>query len=95
MDGRDVLLGAADYLEEHGWCRRRYQHGARRCVDRALWEVSGAQWSRGNHTAYRAATGRLDRLVGDRVSWNDNKAKNCREVVAVLRRAAEEPSSRA
>jgi hypothetical protein len=87
MTPQEVLSGAADLIEEHGWVRGEYggeEHGF--CAMGAI-----LYRSHGYALAYNRARQRLMRELvhsGSIVFWNDNVAKSKDEVVETLRRVA-------
>jgi len=83
----EVLLDAADYIVQHGWCQGLFEGaGGQVCAIGALRNVSDEQeWA-------WAAAERLSEHVGyHRIpEWNDSPARNQHQVIAALRAAARE-----
>lgn len=90
MTPREVLLAAADYLEEHGWVPRRVctvgnspDVGQVRCM---CCTVDKIAWSDGKHAGgYAELTDHLGIGIGD---WENKPGRTAAEVVAALREAA-------
>ena len=82
----DVLLAAADYIEQHGWCQfyTRDDQGAV-CGFGAIFNCSNPPI--GGHTLL--AVDRMQRRLGMSISaWNDMPGRTKDEVVAALRAAS-------
>ena len=75
-----VLLDAADYIEEYGWCQYRWQDGEKVCALSAISVTAGRNLE---------AIGRLRKFLGGRIdTWNDTVGRTKDEVVAALRACA-------
>lgn len=79
-----MLLRAADYIEEHGWCQHKLKDDEGRvCLLGAIWKVDGEGLN---------FMPRVDRAAGvdagGLISWNNALGRTKQEVVDVLRRAA-------
>jgi hypothetical protein len=100
MSPSDVLNQAADLIERTGWCQGAYgrdeyglEQGASSvscisfCALGALRRISGNQFD-----ARVGACKRLRRLIGGGSidKWNDASGRTKKEVIATLRRAAQE-----
>jgi hypothetical protein len=86
-----VLLGAADYIERHGWCQRSSQDsGGAVCAAWALTIAAGHDLSVSLEAGHR-----LLRLTGGRTvpAWNDASGRTKAEVVETLRSAAFAPGA--
>jgi hypothetical protein len=83
----EIILGAIERLERHGWCQGRSIHGAERCVFGA---IRGAAWSFGGDWS-GATCRRFERANGitqDEIAyWNDEPERTKEEVIEALRRA--------
>lgn len=85
---KDVLLRAADLIEERGWTRGAAERRGRVCALKAV-ELAATE---GGVSLWPAAS-HLDRLLDEAgrltvLSWNDGVAKSRQEVVRTLRAAA-------
>jgi hypothetical protein len=98
MTLREILLGAAEELEQHGWCRRMYCDGQnRRCVIGAICWVGSDHRKTFDfdiHESIRTAIIAVKHVaLGPRAlqslsDWNDHSTAE--QVIATLRRAADE-----
>jgi hypothetical protein len=83
----EVLLDAADYIVQHGWCQGIFQaSGGQVCAIGALRNVADEQeWA-------WAAAEQLASYIGyHRVpEWNDSPARTSYQVIGALRAAARE-----
>ena len=87
MTPQQVLMAAADYIEQHGWCVRSYRKGQRVCAVGAINAVTTGNPSQGIELSYEAEM-LLYRYVAIPVSrWNDAQP-DAATVVAALRQAA-------
>ncbi len=83
----EVILGAIERLERHGWCQGKSIHGAERCVFGA---IRGAAWSFGGDWCWmtmrrvEAANGIPFETIA---YWNDEPGRTKEEVVDALRKA--------
>jgi hypothetical protein len=83
-----LLMAAADYIDAHGWCRKKpYAADAGACLIGALWEVGTGSYM---HVYHAAVSRLLSHLGMCPVLWNDNHCKSGAEASAMLRRAAQE-----
>ena len=81
-----VLLGAADYIERHGWCQGTSRIGDRVCVAWALAIAAHQDFKFAEQAGHR-----LMRSVGGGRTvprWNDRIGRTKEEVVEALRAAA-------
>src|SRR4051812_41516944 len=91
----DVLAGAGDYLESHGWWRGglRGPNGRQVCALGALLFSQGLHHGNAhNLSVLRAVNAFLNALpeefrTGDITGWNDHEAKDRQEVLDTFRRA--------
>ncbi len=91
----EILLKAADYMEEHGWRTfgRKAQNGAV-CLVGAIAAIvygdAGVKIDNGIDPYSHPATKRVKLLTGDisPADWNDCRCRSGAEAVAMLRRAA-------
>lgn len=90
----DVLLAAARYIEEHGWCQGiERDHSGRVCVVGALRAVDGCRPGSSLSRPASAAWDRLDAMFGGYPAyWNDTPERTEAEVLSALRSAAGTPS---
>ena len=96
MTPNEILLKAADYLEENGWCQRDYAKyennlpGSPCCVMGAINFVATGHITGDTH-ASRQAVGLLGSTIGTYsvISWNDEHERTPKQVVAALREAAQ------
>ncbi len=78
---RRVLLDAANYIEQHGWCQGAYRGGSAVCPIRAIVTVDPFH--------EHGATLRMRKYVGGHVeAWNDAPGRTQDEVVGALRACA-------
>jgi hypothetical protein len=90
-----VLLGAADYIERHGWCQGTSVIDDAVCAGRALMIAAGYDASTSERAGHRLmrfvgstdgeVPGRWTTTVPD---WNDKEGRTKEEVVEALRSAA-------
>jgi hypothetical protein len=76
-----ILNAAADYIDEHGWCRFYYEKYGRVCVTGALRVVAG-------HNRHQAILYLGQYLGKNLLTWNDAVCKSSGEASAMLRKAA-------
>lgn len=83
---RQLLLDAAGYIREHGWCQKMARVGERACVMQAMFEVSR------DPDARREGIERVKRAVGELSLsiWNDRPVRTKEEVIATLEKVAME-----
>jgi len=80
-----ILLEAADYIEQHGWCQKVYQNGlGNACIMGALLRVARTTSGDGKIMS------RLRKYLGvtSLENWNDASGRTKEQVVAALRGAA-------
>ena len=85
MTPQEVLLKAAEYIEEHGWCQHAFgEPDGRVCLEGAI-----------NRTAYNGSErdAAVRRMIGHLngqtpAFWNDMRGRTKEEVIAALREAA-------
>lgn len=88
---KDILNGAADVLDEKGWCQGRYQNdkgeycpaGAMIHYADSLLELEGVK---GVDIAMRILHDEVNNYV---TSWNDKPERTKEEVISALRSAAQ------
>lgn len=79
-----LLLKAAVYLEEIGWCQNTFGYEGPRCAIGVLITMNHS-----NDHIYQTARDRLRAIVGkDIMSWNDTPGRTKEEVIAKIRAAA-------
>ena len=85
-----VLLGAADYIELHGWCQGTSQIGDRVCAAWALTIAAGNDVSTSEQAGRRlmCSMGIPAGYIGRVPDWNDASGRTQKEVVEALRSAA-------
>ncbi len=82
------LWKAADYIEEHGWCRGTLKkEDGRVCIVGAI-NAAGRFHSECEHRLYFFLREKMLNLTFGVVSWNDKICKSKDEAVAALREAA-------
>jgi hypothetical protein len=82
----DVLLSAADYLEEHGWCQGVNQKpGGAVCPEQAILVAAG-----GDLAIWGAAINDLAAHLKEYsvTKWNDTRGRTKAEVIEAMRGAA-------
>src|SRR6266436_3194052 len=79
----DVILGAIDYLETHGWHKGGRANGPARCVLGALREAAGARSHALNQAAERVR--RANGITIDLPFWNDAQERTKEQVLDALR----------
>ena len=87
----EVLLGAADYIERHGWCQGTSQKGDGVCAAWALTIAAGHDFSTSEEAGRRLirSLGKNVRTVPATVpAWNDRIGRTQGEVIEALRSAA-------
>ena len=91
MTPQEVLLGAADYLEEHGWCQGVMKDKQGRCcANGAMFEVSVRGAPEEPKEYFFEAQELLMDYTGTRTvsNWNDAEDRTVEEVVSTLRKVA-------
>ena len=85
-DAGEVLLKAAEIIEERGWCQNALSNGTGFCAVGALGMASRERGGQG----FTEAWARLEaNVLGLNVAdWNDNPFRTKEEVVAKLRAVA-------
>lgn len=79
-----VLLNAAQYIRDHGWC----QHVTRDRQGRVC--LSGALYRNAEEPDYTNAAYAVYALIKENLAeWNDTPGRTEQEVIAVLEKAAE------
>ena len=78
-----LLLAAADYMEEHGWCQGAYTRDGKVCLIGALKEVSSDNFEMSMIRLQKAIP--FDKAIPH---WNDDVCKSKEGAVAKLREAA-------
>ena len=78
---RGVLLIAADYIEQHGWCQGGWTDGERVCALQAI-RLQDSLYGSNAQNKLRDFLGR------DVATWNDRKGRTQQEVTATLRACA-------
>jgi hypothetical protein len=81
----EVITGAANYIEAHGWKQAYGKHGGARCVMGALKSMTDDIFIR------MEARERIGATIGSPFveTWNDTRGRTKGEVVAALRAAAQ------
>lgn len=105
MDASELLRRGADYIDEHGWIRGKFNSGGAVCAIGALAECSGERFYGfpGSGVTYQAIKKLHDHLgldapwkddafsVGNAVAdWNDGSKMTASEVTAAMRAAADD-----
>lgn len=97
---QQLLLKAADIIEQKGWCRNDYTSRGRHCMLGALMRADGKDGTMRNipSRTMDAAMRRVEKYLNKDnvlypylfsiVRWNDEYAKNSKEVIAILRKTA-------
>jgi hypothetical protein len=89
----EVLLGAADYIEQHGWCQGMGRNGEAVCVAVALKIVAGYRIFIAEEAGRRLARSLGIGLYRYSIPcWNDEPGRTQVEVVEALRNVAFAPA---
>jgi len=83
LDDKDILLRAAEILEERGWCQGHYRHGGAFCAMGAIKEAAPL-----NSEAMNALDALSRRVEPHVAAWNDHPSRTASEVIAKLREVA-------
>jgi len=80
----DIILGAIEYLERHGWCQGAVAQGDNVCIVGAVRAVGGS-----HNPAYGPAMWRISRAIDNLgpagvIAWNDAAGRTKEEVIEVL-----------
>ena len=104
MDASELLRRGADYIDEHGWIRGKFEVGGAVCAIGALQAVSGERYfgfPRSGDAVLNAVVRLHDHLgldapykdafgYGNAVAdWNDGSKMTASEVTAAMRAAAD------
>jgi hypothetical protein len=89
-----VMLGAADYIERHGWCQGASTIDSRVCAAWAMTIAADYDYTTSEHAGRRLMRslgigGTVNRTVP---AWNDKIGRTREEVVEALRSAAFAPA---
>lgn len=86
----DVLLRAADYIEEHGWIQGNRTGSCGVCLVGAIEMVSNGKITIASAEGYYLPdVARVSKVVGcDAWIWNDRNGRTKEQVVSILRQMA-------
>lgn len=90
MTVKEVLLKAAEIIEERGWCQGSYnKETGEVCAKGGLRKAVG--WPHQDGEGYYGALDALYTLIGAGtiLSWNDTPGRTKSDVITALRQAAE------
>jgi hypothetical protein len=76
-----ILLKAADLIEQEGWCQHRGAKEGARCALQAVYDAAGA-------VGCGLAWDRLRSVVGCISVWNDAPSTTKAQVINIIRKAA-------
>ncbi len=92
MNGREILLAAADWMERNDWCQRMYYQGSSDaptacCVSGSFIYAVGNTRFDGRQAARILLSDEIG--IGRRIEpWNDRDDQTKANVIATMRRAA-------